>query len=72
MHLFDLVGPWSTTSCCSPVPRPPAPDAIPARESEAGASSSTTVDPRVLMMIEECWRHAKVIGAWGEGITALG
>ena len=51
---------------------PPAPDAIPARESEAGASSSQLVDPRVLLMVEECWRHAKVIGAWGDGIVALG
>jgi catalase len=50
----------------------PAPDAIPSRESEAGASSSPVVDPRVLLLIEECWRHAKVIGAWGEGVTALG
>jgi catalase len=22
-------------------------------------------------MIEECWRHAKVIGAWGPGVTAV-
>ncbi|WP_027862293.1 catalase [Marmoricola sp. URHB0036] len=50
---------------------PPAPDAIPAREAEAAASTSATVDPRVLLMIEECWRHAKVIGAWGDGIPAL-
>jgi catalase len=50
---------------------PPAPDAIPARESEAAASTSATVDARVLLMIEECWRHAKVIGAWGDGIPAL-
>ena len=26
----------------------------------------------MLLLIEECWRHAKVIGAWGEGVTALG
>jgi catalase len=50
---------------------PPAPDAIPARESEAAASTSATIDARVLLMIEECWRHAKVIGAWGDGIPAL-
>jgi catalase len=50
---------------------PPAPDAIPARESEAASSSSATIDPRVLLMIEECWRHAKVIGAWGGGVPAL-
>jgi catalase len=50
---------------------PPAPDALPARESEAAASGSSLVDPRVLLMIEECWRHCKVVGAWGEGATAL-
>jgi catalase len=49
----------------------PAPDALPARESEAAGSSASSVDPRVLLMIEECWRHAKVIGAWGDGIRAL-
>jgi catalase len=52
----------------SPVP---APDAVPARESEAGASDSVTLDPRVVLMIEECWRHGKAIGAWGAGVTAL-
>jgi catalase len=52
----------------SPVP---APDAVPARESEAAASGSVTVDPRVLLMIEEAWRHAKVIGAWGPGVAAV-
>jgi catalase len=50
---------------------PPAPDAVPARESEAGASSSVTLDPRVVLMVEECWRHGKAIGAWGSGATAL-
>jgi len=51
---------------------PPAPDALPARDAEAGASGSVVLDPRVVLMVEECWRHAKVIGAWGEGVTALG
>jgi catalase len=49
----------------------PAPDALPARESEAAAASSPTVDPRVLLLIEECWRHAKPIGAIGAGAQAL-
>jgi catalase len=52
----------------SPVP---APDAVPARDSEAGASSSATLDPRVVLMVEECWRHGKAIGAWGAGAKAL-
>lgn len=49
----------------------PAPDAIPAREATAGAADSAAVDPRVLLMVEECWRHAKAIGAWGGGVTVL-
>jgi len=49
----------------------PAADAVPARESEAAASGSAAVDPRVLLMVEECWRHAKVIGAWGPGVAAV-
>ncbi|WP_301282303.1 catalase [Verrucosispora sioxanthis] len=32
---------------------------------------AATVDPRVLLMVEECWRHAKAIGAWGTGVTVL-
>ncbi|MEV0133011.1 catalase [Dactylosporangium sp. NPDC050688] len=49
----------------------PAPDALPARDAKAGASTAANVDPRVLLMVEECWRHAKVIGAWGAGATVL-
>ncbi|MEV1286114.1 catalase [Micromonospora sp. NPDC049679] len=49
----------------------PAPDAMPARDAKAGASDSATVDPRVLLLVEEAWRHAKAIGAWGAGVTVL-
>ncbi|MFF5229490.1 catalase [Dactylosporangium sp. NPDC000521] len=49
----------------------PAPDAIPARDAKAGAAGTTTVDPRVVLMVEECWRHAKAIGAWGAGTGVL-
>ncbi len=49
----------------------PAPDALPARDEKAGADETAAVDPRVLLMLEECYRHAKVIGAWGEGARAL-
>jgi catalase len=49
----------------------PAPDAQPGRDEKAVASTSPDVDPRVLLMIEECYRHAKAIGGWGEGATAL-
>jgi catalase len=53
---------------CAP---PPAPDAIPARDAKAGASDASTVDPRVLLLVEEAWRHAKAIGAWGTGSTVV-
>lgn len=52
----------------SPVP---APDALANRDEKAGAADTVTVDPRVVLMIEECFRHAKVIGAWGDGTAAL-
>ncbi|WP_435205649.1 catalase [Micromonospora sp. bgisy143] len=49
----------------------PAPDALPARDAKAGRPDAATVDPRVLLLVEECWRHAKAIGAWGAGVTVL-
>ncbi|WP_433089433.1 catalase [Dactylosporangium sp. CA-052675] len=49
----------------------PGPDALPSRDAKAGASDSPTVDPRVLLMVEECWRHAKALGAWGRGVEVL-
>ncbi|MGW0069740.1 hypothetical protein ACWDUI_20000 [Streptosporangium sandarakinum] len=49
----------------------PAPDAVPARDAKAGAGGSAAVDPRVTLLIDECWRHAKAIGAWGAGVAVL-
>jgi catalase len=50
----------------------PAPDALPARDAKAGATTeSPSLDPRVLLLVEECWRHAKAIGGWGPGGTVL-
>ncbi len=49
----------------------PAADALPARDEKAGAPAGTTLDPRVELMLGECWRHAKAIGAWGPGTAAL-
>lgn len=49
----------------------PAPDATPARDDKAGRPQAVAVDPRVLLLVEECWRHAKTIGAWGAGVTVL-
>ncbi len=49
----------------------PAPDAPPGRDAKAGAAGPATVDPRVRLLVEEVYRHAKVIGAWGAGTDAL-
>ncbi|WP_418063449.1 catalase [Pimelobacter simplex] len=49
----------------------PAPDALPGRDAKAGAADSAVVDPRVVLLLEEAFRHAKVIGAWGAGLDAL-
>ncbi|WP_129656973.1 catalase [Rothia halotolerans] len=49
----------------------PAADALPAREAKAGAGGSRPIDPRVRLLLDESWRHAKAIGAWGEGRAAL-
>ncbi|MFY1684219.1 catalase [Micromonospora sp. WMMD730] len=49
----------------------PAPDALPARDAKAGAADASVVDPRVLLLVQECWRHAKVIGGWGAGVRVL-
>ncbi|MEV4640648.1 catalase [Actinoplanes sp. NPDC049548] len=49
----------------------PAADALPARDAKAGAAGSVAVDPRVLLLVDEAWRHAKAIGAWGNGRTVL-
>jgi catalase len=49
----------------------PAPDALPLRDAKAGASDRPDIDPRVMLLLEECFRHAKVIGGWGAGVAAL-
>jgi catalase len=49
----------------------PAPDALPTRDAKAGAADTAELDPRVVLLLQECFRHAKVIGAWGEGAQAL-
>ncbi|BCW19028.1 catalase [Arthrobacter sp. NtRootA9] len=48
----------------------PAPDAEQGRDAKAG-EPATRVDPRVVLMLSEAYRHAKAIGAWGAGSGAL-
>ncbi|WP_229075870.1 catalase [Actinoplanes sp. DH11] len=49
----------------------PAPDALPVRDAKAGAPGSAAIDPRVTLLVDECWRHAKAIGAFGTGNAVL-
>jgi catalase len=49
----------------------PGADARPARDSKAGVPPETALDPRVVLLLEEAFRHAKAIGAWGDGVQAL-
>ncbi|MFI5938170.1 catalase [Actinoplanes sp. NPDC051494] len=44
---------------------------VPAPDARATPAAAQGVDPRVLLMVEECWRHAKAIGAWGTGVSVL-
>ncbi|MGK3648240.1 catalase [Pseudarthrobacter enclensis] len=48
----------------------PAADAEQGRDAKAG-EPATRVDPRVVLMLSEAYRHAKAIGAWGAGSGAL-
>ncbi|WP_082748329.1 catalase [Nocardioides jensenii] len=48
-----------------------APDAIAARDTKAGAADTEVYDPRVRLMVEECWRQAKAIGADRVGTDVL-
>jgi len=53
----------------------PGPDAVPGMDAKAGQPAGAPVDPRVRLMVEEAYRHAKVIGAMGPGtdlVAAIG
>lgn len=45
-------------------------DAHRAREAKAGAPTAGS-DPRTVMMVQECFRHSKAVGAWGSGADLL-
>jgi catalase len=50
----------------------PAPDALAGRDAKAGTpTSGGRLDPRVVLLLGEAWRHAKPIGAWGAAEQAL-
>jgi len=48
----------------------PGKDAYGARDARAG-NPAGEVDPRVVLMIEEAYRHAKVLGGWGGAAQAF-
>jgi catalase len=50
---------------------PPAPDALTARDTKAGDTSTVVSDPRVGLLVEECFRHSKAVAAFGEGRPIL-
>lgn len=47
------------------------PVATPDPDQKADAPAPFGHDPRITLMVEECWRHAKAIGAWGQGRRVL-
>ncbi|MFJ3086429.1 catalase [Streptomyces sp. NPDC086838] len=50
----------------------PAPDAYGARDAKTDdAATATGVDPRVLLLVTEAFRHGKALGACGDGATVL-
>lgn len=48
----------------------PAPDAVQGRDAKAG-EPGTALDPRVVLLLSELFRHAKAIGGWGPAVTCL-
>ncbi|MFE2536708.1 catalase-related domain-containing protein [Streptomyces sp. NPDC059371] len=48
-------------------------DAYGARDAKVDddVAAAAGLDPRVLVMVMEAYRHGKVLGAWGEGTEAL-
>jgi catalase len=49
----------------------PGADALTARDSKAGEPAEAGLDARVVLLLQESFRHAKAIGAWGQGVRAL-
>lgn len=48
----------------------PAPDADQGLDAKAGEPGAT-LDPRVILLLSESFRHAKAIGAWGAGAAVV-
>jgi catalase len=54
-----------------PARQPPRMPSQAATPRQATPDDESTVDPRVIILVQECFRHAKAIGAWGSGTLAL-
>lgn len=48
----------------------PAADAAQGRDAKAGEPGAS-LDPRVVLLLSEMFRHAKAIGGWGPAVTCL-
>ncbi|RSS78517.1 catalase [Streptomyces sp. WAC06614] len=51
-------------------PRPAA-DAVGARDAEAGLPTTADLDPRLVLLLTEAYRHGKAIAGWNGGEQAL-
>ncbi len=51
----------------------PGTDAYGARDSKVDDDTAVTagIDPRVLLLLTEAYRHGKALGAWADGVDAL-
>ncbi|WP_327267992.1 catalase [Streptomyces sp. NBC_01218] len=51
----------------------PAADSYGARDAKTDDATAavTAIEPRLLLMVGEAYRHGKAIGAWGDGVDAL-
>ena len=49
----------------------PGADAVTTRDAKAEEPVGAAVDPRVLLMLDEAYRHGKALGAWGGGVAVL-
>jgi catalase len=49
----------------------PAPDARPSRDAKSRSHREFPVDPRLMLMVDEAFRHAKPIAAAGDGVRVL-
>jgi len=49
----------------------PAAGAHAGHDAKAGAAAPPDLDPRIGLLVDECFRHCKPIGAWGPGQAAL-